>query len=204
MGYTHYWYREKEYSSEEFKSIVDDFKKVVPELEKVGVKLAGGLGKDDPRITDEDVWFNGLENCGHEEFNLHIAWPSKNAGGVGKKPKEAVNGTWFAGAQIETRVCGGDCSHETFHFPRILELSDWQKKQGIEDLGEDGLLFAFCKSAYKPYDLAVNCFLIIAKYRLSKRIMVHSDGENEHWFDGMLLCHKILGYGLEFKLDRSE
>jgi len=197
MGYTHYWYREKEYSPEEFRTIVDDFKQVIPELEKVGVKLAGGLGKGEARINYEDVWFNGVEDCGHEEFELHIAWPSKNAGGVGLYADEAVKGTWFAGAKIETRVCGGDCSHETFHFPRVFAVPDWQKP-------ENGLWFSCCKSAYKPYDLAVNCFLIIAKHHLNKRLKVSSDGENEHWFDGMLLCHKILGYGLEFKLDRDE
>lgn len=202
MGYTHYWYREKEYSPEEFRRIIDDFREMLPVLQESGVKLAGGLGKGEARINYEDVWFNGPEDCGHAEFNLHIAWPSKNAGGIGKDPKKAVNGAWFAGAKIETRVCGGDCSHETFRFPKVFKIPDWQKE--ADHLGKSGLYFSCTKTAYKPYDLAVNCFLIIAKHHLGERIMVSSDGENEHWFDGMLLCHKILGYGLEFKLDKGE
>lgn len=199
MGYTHYWRREPIIQTEDFKGIVDDFKKLVPELRKMGVELAGGHGDGNPTVNNEEVWFNGKRNCGHEKFDLHIAWPSEDAGGIGVKAKEAVKGTWFAGAKIQTRVCGGDCSHETFWFPRVREKANWDKPEIHNGLK---LYFSCTKTAFKPYDLAVNCFLIIAKYHLRSRIIVHSDGEKEHWFDGMLLCHKILGYGLEFKLDK--
>jgi len=61
-----------------------------------------------------------------------------------------------------------------------------------------GLYFQCCKTAYKPYDLAVIICLIIAKHHLGKDLLVSSDGELSHWQDGMLICQKILGYGLDF------
>ena len=42
--------------------------------------------------------------------------------------------------------------------------------------------------------------LIVAKHHLSKDVIVRSDGSLDIWQDGMLICQKILGYGLEFTL----
>lgn len=43
-------------------------------------------------------------------------------------------------------------------------------------------------------------FLIIAKRHLKENIRVSSDGEDQHWFDGKMLCQIILGYGLEYQI----
>ena len=56
--------------------------------------------------------------------------------------------------------------------------------------------------AFKVYDLAVLCCLIIAKQHLGKDIKVRSDGSIDEWQDGMLLCQNVLGYGNDFVLDR--
>ena len=123
-----------------------------------------------------------------------------------------VSGTWFAGLKLRQRTCGGDCSHETFSLPLEIEKNDWQKPIGeishydqygkpvYNDKEEVGLYFEFCKTAYKPYDLAVIICLIIAKHHLKKQIIVTSDGALDKWKDGMLICQKILGYGLDFAL----
>jgi hypothetical protein len=212
MGYTHYWRRKKEITIETMRLIVNDFQKTIFELDK-HIDLAGGNGSDEPIISVEEVCFNGREKCGHEKHELGITWPSKIAGGVAVPFQEnAENGSWFAGAQLDKRMCGGDCSHESVYFPRVLN-DDCKPIEKIayyngnvpvynsED--EVGLYFEFCKTAFKPYDLAVITFLIIAKSHLKELLIVESDGEDGHWFDGKMLCQLVLGYGLHFNFDKK-
>lgn len=123
-----------------------------------------------------------------------------------------ISGTWFAGLKLKARSCSGDCSHETFSLPLAMEKEDWQKpiekiayydangKPVYNDPKEVGLYFNCCKTAYKPYDLAVIICLIIAKHHLGKAIQISSDGTQVQWQDGMVICQKILGYGLDFRL----
>jgi len=135
----------------------------------------------------------------------------------GQKEELAVNdsdvsGTWFAGLKLKKRTCDGDCSHETFSLPLEVEKEDWQKPIGrishydsggrpvYNDPKEVGLYFQCCKTAFKPYDLAVIICLIIAKHHLNNQILISSDGRIENWKDGMVICQKILGYGLDFTL----
>lgn len=192
MGYTHYWRREKGFSIGLMKQIVDDFKKTLPEILGL-VDLAGGDGEGKPTIANNLVSFNGRAKCGHPEDYLGITWPSENAGGIANPYKEdVVSGNWFAGATLNKRTCGGDCSHETFYFPRIMEIEKWQNP-------EKGLYFEFCKTAFKPYDLAVIVLLIIAKHYLKEKMIVSSDGNDNHWADGKALCQKVLGYGIDLK-----
>jgi len=42
--------------------------------------------------------------------------------------------------------------------------------------------------------------LIIAKHYLTEEIIISSDGRIDNWKDGMLICQKVLGYGLDFTL----
>lgn len=191
MGYTHYWYKEKEISKETYKEIITDFQKVLPKIEE-HVKLADGMGDNKAviNILKGQVIFNGISQCGHKQHNLGITWPVKNAGGVGDSGKEAKDGQWFAGAKLSTRSCGGDCSHESFVFDRIDSRAD-----ADDDYKEK--YFNFCKTAFKPYDLAVIIFLIIAKYKLKEKINVSSAGDDDAWFDGKMFCHESLGYGLD-------
>jgi len=51
--------------------------------------------------------------------------------------------------------------------------------------------------------LAVISFLIIAKHYLKDKIKVSSDGEDQHWFDGKMLCQMILGFGLEYIINED-
>jgi hypothetical protein len=123
-----------------------------------------------------------------------------------------VSGTWLAGLKLKQRSCGGDCSHETFSLPIEMEKQGWQKPiskiSHYDQYGKPvynhaeavGRYFEFCKTAYKPYDLAVIICLIIAKHHLAEEILVSSDGTLDNWRDGMLICQKILGYGLDFTL----
>ena len=195
MGYTHYWYRPKVIPPGVYSQIVRDFRRILPTLEKCGVRLAGGLGEGEPQIDEEEVWFNGAKNCGHPKDDFSIAWPSRDAQGIAAPGEDVKVGTWFAGVELQKRSCDGDCSHETFVFPRVLKPHEWEKPR------KNGLYFDFCKTAFKPYDLAVTAFLVIAKHYLGDSLIVHSDGDEPHWQDARWLCQLELGYGLEFRLD---
>ncbi|MDE2026908.1 MAG: hypothetical protein KGJ11_00025 [Candidatus Omnitrophica bacterium] len=193
--------------------ILEDFLKILPELEK-HIDLAGGNGFNEPILSFDEITFNGRTKCGHEEHDLGITWPSENAGGVAVPYQEnAADGSWFAGATLQKRMCDGDCSHETFYFPRI-QPSDSYTIDKISYIDKDGnpvyndpaivgLYFDFCKTAFKPYDLAVITILIIAKRHLKDFIFVSSDGQDSHWFDGKMFCQVSLGYGLDFFIDST-
>ncbi len=198
MGYTHYWKREKEIDQKDFVNIVDDFRRILPKIQEAGVILADGHGQGQPVISYDRVWFNGSSKCGHPKNEaITIPWPTKNAGGIANPfIEDAQKGHWFAGAEIEKRVCDGDCSYEIFLFDRILNLSDYSEP-------ENGRYFDCTKTAFRPYDLAVITFLIIAKHYLKEKIKVSSDGEDCHWFDGKMLCQMELGYGLRFIMGKE-
>lgn len=198
MGYTHYWYREKEIEQSAFNSILVDFKKVLPAIEEAGVQLAGGDGEGEPELTPERIVFNGKHKCGHrKDEEVSIPWPAKNAGGIANNWKEdAKAGHWFAGALLSKRTCDGSCDYETVVFPRMMV-----KAFPSED--NPGLFFECCKTAFRPYDLAVIVLLIIAKHHLKDRIIVSSDGEDEHWTDGKVFCAVYLGYGSDSGFDKD-
>ena len=173
---------------------------MIPVLSKLNVPLAGGDGEGEPVVNMNEIRFNGPHNCGHpKNSEITIPWPSKTAGGVAKYGENERAGNWFAGAVIDKRCCDGDCSYETFFFPRVHpdEFKQYHEKR-------KDLIFDFCKTAYRPYDLAVNVFLVIAKHRLRDNIIISSDGEMIHWQEAMMYCQINLGYGLEFKLPKEE
>jgi len=202
MGYTHYWERTKEFDRDRFRLVVEDFGRMVPVLEHLGVRLAGGIGEGDPVIDDDEILFNGLAKCGHARRNLGIAWPSANARGIASDSARdddddgAFLRRWLAGALVNERTCDGDCSHETFFLPRELDPNTHRKAVPVAG----GRYFDFCKTAFKPYDLAVNACLIIAEHHLKNAIEVKSDGTIDQWRDAMSLCQHFLGYGEDFKL----
>ena len=202
MGYTHYWYREAEIDPKIHAAIVRDFRTLLAPMEGFGVRLGDGHGEDRPILEGEKVCFNGLHRCGHpQNTDISIPWPTVTAGGIaGHREAEegaTVTGTWFAGALIDKRTCNGSCDYETFIFDRVITPPDYQPKRA------GGLSFDYCKTAFRPYDLAVTAFLIIAKHHLGECLKVSSDGEQQHWFDAQMLCKMNLGYGLDFKLPKE-
>ena len=230
MEYTHYYYISPEFDAEKFKRVAIDFKKMITPMKHLGVVLADGAGENYPTISPTEIRFNGLEKCGHTKRDLGITWPSKSASGISQNDTHTIladitNSNWFAGAHLETRVCGGDCSHETFSLEQKLETS-WTNEDDtittLEPQGEFrgytnqdrtqdknpqnqiGKHFNCTKTAYKPYDLAVTVCLVIAKHHLGEDILIHSDGSMENWHEAMMLCHHFLGYGKGFSLDDED
>lgn len=215
MGYTHYWYKPKEIKEEMFRKIVDDFRKLLPAFKMLDIPLANGAGEGEPIINYNAVIFNGKRNCGHKKFNLTIPWPDDDVIPLfsSPNPEIAVSGKWFGGDLLKQRVCNGDCSYEAFYFPRITEdgnitepiaYYDMNGMPVYHDKRVVGKVFNFCKTAFRPYDLAVISFLIIAKRYLGEEIIIRTDGGYQHWMDGFYLCQDQLGYGKKYTIERGE
>lgn len=190
MGYTHYYYlKQREIPQEIFTAMMEDCKRACTVSE---IPMAGWDGSGEPEFTSEQLAFNGVEKCGHAKRNLGITWPSPEAKG-GMSAAAKPTGSWFAGASLDTRTCGGDCSHEPFRIAR--------KSTG--HVTEKGEVFSCCKTAYKPYDILVTACMIIAKHHLGDGIRLSSDGDERDWEDGRKLCQFALGYGEDFRLERE-
>ena len=65
-------------------------------------------------------------------------------------------------------------------------------------------VFSFCKTEKMPYDICVQCTLIILKHYFDKYIKTTSDGTDEGWQDACEICQRILNYGIEFRLEKKE
>ena len=90
----------------------------------------------------------------------------------------------------------GELAHESFLLERVTDISGFTQRDD-----DDGLIFKFCKTAQKPYDIAVCSALIIAKKHFGESIVISSDGDNEEWEESKALCQKILGYGDDLNMD---
>lgn len=147
MGATHYWYQPEDFGAERWKACISDVRRLLPEFERLGVKLVCDSGNStEPIINDTMVRFSGPGAAGNEVFLLN------RRGVIRPGRKEA---------------------------------------------------FSFCKTAMKPYDLAVMACLIVAKHHFGDAFRVSSDNDHEKWNPGRELCVRVLGYGSDFKLDKD-
>ena len=215
MGYTHYWYRNKEIPEDIFKKIVDDFRKLLPSFKMLGIQLANGVGEGEPKINYEYVIFNGSINSGNPEADIDLPWPDDDIILLfpAPDPKKAISGKWLGGDLLKQRACGRDCSYETFYFPRIedeghvtgpIAYYDINGNPVYHDKRLIGKYSNSCKTSFRPYDLAVISFLTIAKHYLNDEIIVYTDGLYQHWADAFLLCQDQLGYGEEYNIKNGE
>lgn len=150
MGYTHYWKRPRLLDQGTFAKAAQDCETIA---RFIGVPLADGQGRGDPQFTPARVRFNGREDCGHPGGEVGIAWPAEGAEGIALEEAPKVAGRWLGGARLATRSCDGHCAHDTFQVePRY---------QGHSEPDQNGRYFAFCKTAFKPYDLTVQACLIV-------------------------------------------
>ncbi|KAA6463341.1 hypothetical protein DYQ86_08520 [Acidobacteria bacterium AB60] len=196
MGYCHYWEAEQEIDREIFSCIIADVQRIILTLDDMGVRLAGPLGKGLPEIDQDRIAFNGIWECGHvANSEVVIPFPAPKASGVGSS-LDAVEGSYFGmGTLLRHRTCDGNCSYETFALARICG-----------DLSKviNGRYADSCKTGFRPYDLAVQCVLLIAKHHLKDRIQVWSGGNDYQWNDARLLCYVHLDYPLrQYKIDRE-
>ncbi len=118
-----------------------------------------------------------LRNCG---VDLVDAYESD------AKPLLSADAVGFNGV-------GGE-AHEDFLFQR--------DKLGRKDDG--GEAFTFCKTAQKPYDIAVCAVLIAAKKHFQDDLKVTSDGDETDWGDAFELADRLLGYTATLNADDRE
>ncbi|HTW62180.1 MAG TPA: hypothetical protein VMD55_10275 [Terracidiphilus sp.] len=196
MGYCHYWEIEPEIDQDLFSLVVADLQRIVLALDDLGVRLAGPLGEGLPEIDNDHIAFNGLWHCGHAKSEeIVIPFPTQDAAGVGSSA-DAVEGSYFGmGTLLKYRACDGNCSYETF---RLLRRCDDRAKVA------NGRYADSCKTGFRPYDLAVQCVLLISKHYLKDRIRVWSGGTDFHWNDARRLCYLQLNYPLvQYRIDRD-
>lgn len=194
MGYTHYWRRPELIDQVVYHHIANDFRSLIKPMGRLGSPLAGPSGTGGPVLSAENISFNGVRDCGHRPIVWGgFGWPADDAHGVRVEREQVVVGGWGDGPLLAARTCDGCCSHDSFVFPRVMELRP-------RDQPLDGLYSRYCKTSFKPYDIAVTAFLVIGKHHLGPDFRVGTDGELRHFQDAMDLCQKHLGYGREFHL----
>lgn len=191
MGYTHYWYRSQlPVDPAAWQSFISDCLKV---CKAIAIPLGNGSGEGKPQFGMSAIIFNGHVDSGSMMPSTArvdgLKWPEQKAEGVaGWQSSETESGSWFAGPVVNTRVLpeNGNGSYETFSFSK-------QPKE-----------FDCCKTNYHPYDLCVQCCLIVAKEYFGEQIKVKSDGDNDAWKEAADICQHVLGYGLMFSLDSGD
>ena len=194
MGYTHHWSRAPELPEASFAAAVADCRKL---CEALPIPLGDWEGKGEPEFTPEGIAFNGHVESGSFARQGGLLWPSRKAESVAVAGTTVETGkTWCAGPEVSSRCVdeNGDGSYESFVVERVFQPEEWQKPQG-------GKFRTFCKTNYRPYDLCVQCCLIILKEHLADSIQVRSDGKDAAWNEARDACQVFLGYGLDFALD---
>lgn len=204
MGYTHYFQRPSKLDEAIFKLFMADCKKIVGYSQtQLGIAI-------DNDSNDKEVFFNGSEEqeigVWTTSESIVLAFPSPMAS-IQETEADPIaskkDGSWFAGDMVSQRVAPinqktgkGSGGYETFCIPLVREARDYE-------IGKK-LLFDFCKTSYRPYDLPVTACLIAFKHHFKEAIKLGTDGEEKDWQDGRILCNNILGYGLTMELFDKE
>lgn len=93
------------------------------------------------------------------------------------------------------KFVGKEMQSETFQFPIVYQDPIFHDAYFSDD---------FCATGRGcPTDLAVTCFLIIAKHVLKNRIRIRGDGDDKEWMPAKKLCQQHLGYGVQMLVDNS-
>ena len=192
MGYTPYWFRPPRLDPVTFDAIRADLARLLPVLTANGLPLAGPDGTGDPVLAADRLAFNEIAACGHPGLPAAFAADAAPApGGRTASPPPDTSG--LAAALLPVHPCSGDCSHDAFVFERVLTLRPWDRPE------PDGRSFRCCKTARKPYDLAVTAALIAIAHH-GPAVTVASDGTDADWALARTLCAAGLGYGATFRL----
>ena len=212
MGYTHYYYLPKEMEQEKFDKLAADARKIFDYCtEELGIDLGDGWGEGKPVVDKNKIIFNGsvAQRTGVWTTNeqISIPWPSDIAGiapEIADPSADKTDGHWFAGDLLTQRVAPinnatgkGSGNYETLAIERMNKHREWEADQ------DNPLVFDFCKTAYRPYDLTCTAVLIALKHYFPE-CKIKSDGNDKDWVDGKILCNNLLGYGITYSIDEGE
>lgn len=134
-----------------------------------------------PPLLSPQAFGRALADCRRILPELHVSLAG--ADGTGK-PVYRANGITFNGV--------GAASYETFSIRQAEPAPD-----------AEPLVFSFCKTAHKPYDLVVQVALIVFWHHLGPQFQVSSDGAESDWDAARKLCQRHRGYGDDFRLDNG-
>lgn len=88
--------------------------------------------------------------------------------------------------------------HETFYIASVFG------RESIDVRPHSPMKFAFCKTARKPYDIAVCATLLLLKHHFENDIQVSSDGRTEDWQSAINLIGQEFGYGSRWEFSDTE
>jgi len=129
-------------------------------------------------IADVNKALSNLPKVSLSSGGYHADVPLVLAGGNGAGDPEITDDyIWLNGSGIN------DMCHETFHIERVTEfdLNESYDQYQKAEFDKKGELFAFCKTARKPYDFVVQVILILYKRHFGDKVRVSSDGDNDDW-----------------------
>lgn len=127
---------------------------------------------------------------------LRLAWEDDQPD---KPPRLTLAGIRFNG----TGPAEEDLGHETFLVDRVHRPYRDHTGKVYQTPDKNGRYFTFCKTARKPYDLAVCGCLVALSHHLDAAVEVGSDGDDdeENWPKARELCQELFGYGWDFSVE---
>ena len=191
MGYTHYL--EKPVHIENWDKIISDVKKVLKFVtSELKIDIVNGFGDADttPILDEERICLNGSmkqrDSRWITEKKLGLVWPSSYPSMVVEPGGSLVGGSWCGGATVNQRIApNGDGSYETLYIARNCDKSE-----------ETDPSFTFCKTGYRPYDIAVMCCYLLVKHH-DPRVIVSTDGTIDEWRCAEAILRKECGIDMD-------
>ena len=156
-GYAHNWNRTQIIEPAAFNIICKDFLTLYPRSKQPALRLPTPMGTKSRRSGRSSSASTACLLRPRQESESPGSWPAKNAHGIGDNAR--------LGGTLPYRTCNGDCSYESVWFERCQKAAVM-----------DGMAGGFCKTAFRPYDLAVTAFLMIVKHHLGSEVQVQTDG----------------------------
>lgn len=93
MGYSNYYYCAESYDKSLFSKVVNDFKKIIPSLNELGIYLGDAFGRHQAIINNDRITFNGRGEQANETFEL--VREMRKIPEWKKRPDSQVNGLIF-------------------------------------------------------------------------------------------------------------
>lgn len=115
---------------------------------------------------------------------MRLPWPAAQARGIGSS-EGLTSGT------LPHRCCNGNCSYVSRWFERVMSPLE---------ADPDCIFGGCCKTAFRPCDLAVTAFLLIAHHHLAPTMVVRKRRDEPQWKDARALCQWEIGYGATYRI----
>lgn len=170
MGYTHYWYIDKDQIDEQaYRRAIVEAAEIIRQSP---VAIGDGRGDGDPELNEGGIRFNG-KAVGTCPGCPYCNWA--------QDPKVR---DLYGLDRLSLYDRDHDQTHEAFYMPADI------REPGRTSYGMR--VFDFCKTAAKRYDVVVTVVLATMQNRIPAGFDVHSDGEPEDWVAGVALARVVL------------